>query len=859
MSRNEVKLPWHPTKARNPSGHKKNELCVFFARGNCRHGEMCSYFHEQATQPSGNVSKTTTGNPKPSVPPGNATKTDDTRGEVVCRFYAKGRCLNGGSCPFAHPDTALGDQTLAQDNGPVEEPDDGQDSWIRDIGGALVQFGEGASVVKTSLPSDFSAVRISMLPPDSDKSSVSKLFSGLGFTVSPEDIRLPPRGNASHCVADVRVEDPTFAKRFCAAATRHRSINVITIGAAISRTSNTRRVECKKIHCSWYRPVRTVWLNFETKGVATAVDARFSSGKSTICGQTAKSNGVTGSKNRHNSQAWTVMLTEVPADATKSDIVHTFPKSIRPTHIELGEPSYKSSDLAMANAIIKSKVMEVGPLDFWDDASPGVGGKRAKARGRFLDEGDATTAAAALDGWKLPFNNKLQLNVQAIYSARFKVPDRIYKAVEMTIEAEKASAWSIKHVFFTPYSPSPANGQRVLRLEGADNAAVAGAKGALEKILAGEVAVDKDGNAIWTPSFAVSSSLFQNLKSLEERLGVTIVRNSRLSRLHLFGPAEKCKEAQGLLAKMAAEDASASRTVPLTEEQFLWACHGGFKGLCKTLGPNKAVFDIISTPKQITITGTDKDLRLALDMVATLTKETSTGKKPETAAATEAQDCPICLTEAEAPAIVTSCGHTYCPDCFERFCFNPTASSNSDKKAGFIIRCAGDSNTCQQPLSLTSVQEHLPSSTFESLLTASFTSHLRQHPESLRYCPTPDCEQIYRVSSTSTNAPIFTCPQCLTSLCTNCHASPAHASSMSCAEHLHAMSGGDTALEETKKRLGIKDCPRCKTSIEKTEGCNHMTCGGCKTHICWKCLATFDTGGKCYDHLSRVHGGAFEY
>jgi hypothetical protein len=50
-----------------------------------------------------------------------------------------------------------------------------------------------------------------------------------------------------------------------------------------------------------------------------------------------------------------------------------------------------------------------------------------------------------------------------------------------------------------------------------------------------------------------------------------------------------------------------------------------------------------------------------------------------------------------------------------------------------------------------------------------------------------------------------------------------------------------------------KYCPKCSTPIEKTHGCNHMECLGCKAHICWVCLAYFTSGGECYGHLSKMH------
>lgn len=45
-----------------------------------------------------------------------------------------------------------------------------------------------------------------------------------------------------------------------------------------------------------------------------------------------------------------------------------------------------------------------------------------------------------------------------------------------------------------------------------------------------------------------------------------------------------------------------------------------------------------------------------------------------------------------------------------------------------------------------------------------------------------------------------------------------------------------------------KLCPSCSSPIEKANGCNHMTCWKCKTHMCWRCLQMFPTGKEVYDH-----------
>ena len=38
---------------------------------------------------------------------------------------------------------------------------------------------------------------------------------------------------------------------------------------------------------------------------------------------------------------------------------------------------------------------------------------------------------------------------------------------------------------------------------------------------------------------------------------------------------------------------------------------------------------------------------------------------------------------------------------------------------------------------------------------------------------------------------------------------------------------------------GTKQCPRCKFLIEKTAGCDHMTCSKCGHEFCWRCFKPY--------------------
>jgi hypothetical protein len=108
-----------------------------------------------------------------------------------------------------------------------------------------------------------------------------------------------------------------------------------------------------------------------------------------------------------------------------------------------------------------------------------------------------------------------------------------------------------------------------------------------------------------------------------------------------------------------------------------------------------------------------------------------------------------------------------------------------------------------------------------------------------RHCPGIDCTFSYLFEG---NAQIITCQQCNITYCSDCRIN--HSRNMSCAEARENQELGKDATKaerDTAAMLGsiAKPCPQCNLYIERTVGCDHMTCRGCQHEFCWVCGQDF--------------------
>ncbi|KAM9665407.1 E3 ubiquitin-protein ligase RNF217 isoform 2-T2 [Trichechus inunguis] len=114
-------------------------------------------------------------------------------------------------------------------------------------------------------------------------------------------------------------------------------------------------------------------------------------------------------------------------------------------------------------------------------------------------------------------------------------------------------------------------------------------------------------------------------------------------------------------------------------------------------------------------------------------------------------------------------------------------------------------------------------------------------------CKKAVCEECLKVYLSSQ----IQCPTCQFVWCFKCH-SPWH-EGVNCKEYKK----GDKLLRHWASEIehgqrNAQKCPKCKIHIQRTEGCDHMTCSQCNTNFCYRCGERYRQLRFFGDHTSNL-------
>ncbi|TFY62531.1 hypothetical protein EVJ58_g3795 [Rhodofomes roseus] len=393
---------------------------------------------------------------------------------------------------------------------------------------------------------------------------------------------------------------------------------------------------------------------------------------------------------------------------------------------------------------------------------------------------------------------------------------------------ERGSSISIVDRRNSPDSTLPV----LVKLASQDMRSLTRMKAHFEHLLRGDK-VTKNGEVVWDGFFSRGGGA-QYLEELERRYaGVLVNKDPRKRVLSLFGPAEKRDAIRAeILAKVAQLRKQKTHVIPLPGRLIGLFHHSDLAALRRQYGQENV--DLDPWARVLKIRGEDEAHEAAL-LAVKRARDRHSGERQR-----HGVECPVCFDEVTSP-VKLDCGHTWCKSCLQGYLRASVESKT------FPLSCLGDEARCSHLIPIGLAQDILSSKDFEDVVHASFRAYVHSRPLEYHYCPTRDCEQVYRVGSDNS---VLQCPSCLIRICPKCHAEYHEERSCRYNETVSQL-----LFDEWKGGHDVKDCPKCKTAIEREAGCNHMTCTRCNTHICWACLSTFDNSGEVYEHMRLIHGG----
>lgn len=193
----------------------------------------------------------------------------------------------------------------------------------------------------------------------------------------------------------------------------------------------------------------------------------------------------------------------------------------------------------------------------------------------------------------------------------------------------------------------------------------------------------------------------------------------------------------------------------------------------------------------------------------------------------ESSACKVCLTDPDPmEAVYVECGHVWCKGCLNQY-----FSQVFTDRDRFPPRCCRP-----EGFEISSIQMYLD----DEVLMHVAEKWEEWSAEDPTYCANIQCGAF--ISADQIIGQVATCLYCKVRTCVDCNAKMI-------LHHLpdqHPAPIADKVNEELAKKEGWKRCPyvKCNRYVEKTEGCDTMTCK-CGEQFCYRCGNSFEGPFPC--------------
>ncbi|CAM9276486.1 unnamed protein product [Ectocarpus sp. 8 AP-2014] len=197
-------------------------------------------------------------------------------------------------------------------------------------------------------------------------------------------------------------------------------------------------------------------------------------------------------------------------------------------------------------------------------------------------------------------------------------------------------------------------------------------------------------------------------------------------------------------------------------------------------------------------------------------------------------ECRICCEEFTAKeAYALACNHFFCRGCWAAY----LGAKVQEGPTCVYTTCP--EHKCPQIASESTFSEFLSAEDLKRYEAFSLTSFVDIN-KMLRFCPGKDCGMVVKAPLSYPRSVRCNCGSVFCFRCGEEAHDPA-----SCEELAMWKEKCQNESETANWILAnTKQCPKCKTRIEKNQGCNHMSCRQCKAEFCWICMGDWSEHGS---------------
>lgn len=603
----------------------------------------------------------------------------------------------------------------------------------------------------------------------------------------------------------------------------------LDVRMAITNKKNGSLIQDTVVRLDWDYPHRIVFIGFATMELAKAAvetakhtlyDGLYQTSAEVHIGTPAVG-------------TVTVKFYGVPAKATKEGMYVFGPhQDMMVTRM----PNYNMTmedNVEYIKRVCKQFPKTMTQLEF--RPGPYSGGK-ARAWVHFRTAADASFGVGKLNGKKNDMLGDTRLSAKHLKTISFDVPKARFAVINADIRILGDNF--VRKYHYQPITIVNKGSHSIVRLSSDDLGLLCKLRDQVEPHLNGRLLLTETEEVAWDDFFATKHAepFFEEMRSQFERNLLEVDAQRRTMRM--YGSPWRMETLRFAVVHRLQEVQSYKWHTINLDGRLATAFSGGpYDELQAEIGADRLQVDYYR--RRLIVRGDVATHAKVAAAVARLREQLPYDQKVRKALLHE---CPVCLEEA-TPPVLLSCGHAMCQPCMKSYLL-----ASVDQKL-FPLSCVGDEGKCTVRIPLRIAKLLLTADELDSVVEAAFRVYTQKRGTSFRFCPTPNCAQVYRAVPPylrEGKGAFVQCPSCLVRTCAQCH-QPEHPG-LTCKR-------ADSAelFKEWAMKNNAKPCPGCRMVVEKIWGCHHMECTQCRTHFCWVC-GLISTSDEIYPHMNLVHG-----